>query len=94
MTYGPDAQPDIRFQGDGLQRGLHRSQSRVLLLSRLIRDEIRTVRRLREENSREAGRSVKWIRDAWVARGNAQVTAAQYRVLIAERDMAGVCGGW
>lgn len=85
MTIGRDAQPDIRFQGDGLARGLHRAQSRVNCLARNIRFEIGCIRR-RPDDAKYAATARKWIKAAWGARREAQQGVVAYRGLIAERE--------
>lgn len=90
MTYGADAQPDIRHQGDGLQRGLHRAAARVACLTRNISIELQAIRAHADPARKAAGRV--WIVQAQGARREALQAELAYRGLIAERDMAGVFG--
>jgi hypothetical protein len=80
-----DHQPDIRFQGDALKRGLHRAEARVSCLARNIRIEIIAIRNSEDEGRKSVGRT--WIKQALAARREAQQSAIAYRGLIAERDM-------
>ena len=87
VTYGPDAQPDVLFQGDGLKRGLCRAENRVRCMSREIRLAASCIRRgLGGEVASETNR--RWIKNhAWPARREAQQAVIAYRGLIAEREM-------
>lgn len=84
MTYGRDAQPDM-YHGDGLLRGLHRSESQVRCLARQIRFEIASIRRSENPDHILAGKT--WIKGTWAARRSAQQAVISYRGLIAEREM-------
>lgn len=86
MTYGPDAQPDIRFQGDGLKRGLRQAENTVRCYTREIRHENRSINGgWYDEPSKAAGRV--WIAQTQAARRGALQSVIAYRNLIAERDI-------
>lgn len=79
-----DHQPDIRFQGDGLARGLHRATARVACLTRNISIELQAIKTHRDPARKAAGRV--WIAQAQGARREALHAERAYRALIAERD--------
>ncbi len=80
----PDHQPDIRFQGDGLARGLHRAAARAACLSRNIAIELKAIAAAKDPARKAAGRI--WIVEAQGARREALHSQHAYRALIAERD--------
>ena len=82
----PNHQPDIRFQGDGLARGLHQAESRVNCLTRLVAAENWSINN-GQLDERYKARSRVWIAQAQAARREAQQNVVAYRNLIAERDM-------
>lgn len=79
-----DYQPDIRFQGDGLARGLHRAAARVACLTRNIAIELQAIGGHEDPARKAAGRV--WITQAQGARREALHAERAYRGLIAERD--------
>lgn len=79
-----DHQPDIRFQGDGLARGLHCAAARVACLTRNISIELQAIKAHQDPVRKAAGRV--WITQAQGARREALHAERAYRGLIAERD--------
>ncbi len=79
-----DHQPDIRFQGDGLARGLHRAAARAACLTRNIAIELQAIKAHDDPARKAAGRV--WISQAQGARREALHAERAYRTLIAERE--------
>lgn len=59
MTYGPDTQPDIQFQGDELARDLANARNSQDAAKRLIRDQIKHCRHVPQDIPRD----LEWIND-------------------------------
>jgi len=78
-----DHQPDIRFQGDSLERGRHRVLAEANFLTQNIALELAAMAAAQDAARRGAGRV--WILDAQARRRKLLADAGAYRGLIAER---------